>query len=326
MASEKPSKAKKQKTAPTTVAEFTILPLTLPALPGLPDAYADAKHYLYVKQHEPKHSTPGHDRSLFIANVPIDASETGIRALFAEQLGGSRVERVEFDSAIPALTAHKRFQDASDAKAEGKEKRGKKRKRDADVVAEGVVEDEESALPRIWSSELRKGGSGAVVVFVDRKSMRGALKEVQRAVKEGREIVWKGGEGLGVERYKSHLTLRYPPPAVLQTSVNAYLTQFTALENKRNKIRKHARSEPDEEGFITVVRGGGRNVRLEDAEKKKAELEERRKKNGIKDDFYRFQNRERRKEEELRLRKGFERDRKRVLEMRERRGRVVPES
>lgn len=207
MASEKPSKAKKQKTAPTTVAEFTILPLTLPALPGLPDAYADAKHYLYVKQHEPKHSTPGHDRSLFIANVPIDASETGIRALFAEQLGGSRVERVEFDSAIPALTAHKRFQDASDAKAEGKEKRGKKRKRDADVVAEGVVEDEESALPRIWSSELRKGGSGAVVVFVDRKSMRGALKEVQRAVKEGREIVWKGGEGLGVERESSTLCI-----------------------------------------------------------------------------------------------------------------------
>lgn len=40
------------------------------------------------------------------------------------------------------------------------------------------------------------------------------------------------------------------------------------------------------------------------------------------DGFYRFQNREKRKEEENRLKKQFEKDRRRVQEMRERRGKV----
>ena len=44
------------------------------------------------------------------------------------------------------------------------------------------------------------------------------------------------------------------------------------------------------------------------------------------DGFYRFQHREKRKEEEGRLRKQFEKDRRRVQEMRERRGAVRPET
>jgi ribosomal RNA-processing protein 7 len=84
---------------------------------------------------------------------------------------------------------------------------------------------------------------------------------------------------------------------------------------------------PDEEGFITVTRGGRSGpARLEEAEKKKAELEERKKNNGVKDDFYRFQNREKRKEAEGLLKRRFEEDRRRVEEMRERRGRVRPET
>lgn len=45
----------------------------------------------------------------------------------------------------------------------------------------------------------------------------------------------------------------------------------------------------------------------------------------MKDDFYRFQNREKRKEREGELRRRFEEDRRRVGEMRGWRGRVVPE-
>lgn len=127
--------------------------------------------------------------------------------------------------------------------------------------------------------------------------------------------------------YKSHNALVYPSATSLQSSINAYLTQFTALENIRNKHRKTARSVPDEEGFITVTRGGRVGpARVEQAEQKQAELDERKKKNGVKDDFYRFQNREKRKEVEMGLRRRFEEDRKRVMGMRERRGRVRPET
>lgn len=197
MGTSKSAKARKH-AVPTKTGEFTILPLTLPTQPGLPPACAEAKHYLYIRVHAPTNPTPDTDRSLFIANVPIDASESNIRRLFAEQLGGARVESVEFDSAIPAGPVRKQVREEVVAE-KGK---GRKRKRDEEVVAEGLVEDEESALPRIWPAPLRKSGSTAVVVFVDRESRRGALKEVQRVVKEGTEVRWLGGEKgvVGVER------------------------------------------------------------------------------------------------------------------------------
>ena len=202
MAPEKTTKRK----APSAVADFTILPLTLPTLSGLPAAYEGTQHYLYIKPHEPSAYTATAERSLFVANVPIDASESNIRALFAEQLGGARVESVDFDASVPARPLHKRWKQEKRGDDESEEQqRGKKRKRnDAEVVAEGVVEDEDSALPALWASEARRSGSAAVVVFVDKRSARGALKEIQAAVKSGRAVQWKAGSGLGVERKFYH--------------------------------------------------------------------------------------------------------------------------
>ncbi|KAL5417748.1 hypothetical protein PMIN03_001447 [Paraphaeosphaeria minitans] len=335
-----PVPVKKCKSTPTAVADFAILPLALPTPPGLPPSCADAKHYLYVKAHAPAIATESTARSLFLANVPIDASEANLRALFAEQLGGARVESVDFDASVPAEVAHKHFKPAevSGGKKDGPESRGKKRKREADgngnggksdMVAEGVLEDDDSALPRIWSAPVRRSGSGAVVVFLDKASMRGAFKEVHKAIKEGKTIAWKGGDASGVERYKSHLALLHPPTTLLSSSTNAYLGQFDAAAAQRSRALAHLRSVPDEDGFITVTRGGGRSLpaaRLDIAQQKQAEHEARMKKKGDLDGFYRFQNREKRKEQEGMLRKQFEKDRRRVLEMRERRGKVRVET
>ncbi|KAF2450635.1 hypothetical protein P171DRAFT_426966 [Karstenula rhodostoma CBS 690.94] len=333
-----PIPAKRRKSTPTAVADFAILPLTPPTQPGLAPSCADAKHYLYIKAHAPAIATESTARSLFLANVPIDASEANLRALFAEQLGGARVESVEFDASVPAEVAHKHFNPAEvkGGKNDGAESRGKKRKREeggkakkSDMVAEGVLEDDDSALPRVWSASVRRSGSGAVVVFLDKASMRGALKEVHAAVKLGKEIRWTGGEALGVERYKAHLALLHPPPTLLSSTTNAYLTQFDAAAAQRSRALAHLRSVPDEDGFITVTRGGGRSLpaaRLDIAQQKQAELEDRKKKKGSLDGFYRFQNREKRKEQEGMLRKQFEKDRRRVMEMRERRGKVKVES
>lgn len=72
------------------------------------------------------------------------------------------------------------------------------------------------------------------------------------------------------------------------------------------------------------MRGGRAGpARLEEAEAKKQELEERQKKKGAKEDFYRFQVREKRKERENELKRNFEEDRRRVQEMRQRRGKLV---
>lgn len=355
MSNSKSPKAKKSKSKPTSVADFAILPLSLPTLPNLPSSCADAKHYLYVKPHTPAQAVESSPRSLFLANVPIDATETNLRTLFADHLGGARVESVQFDASIPAVVEHKRFKSEElrgGKKDDAQASRGTKRKREderhgkggkKEMVAEGVVEDEDSALPRIWDNEIRRSGSGAVVIFLDRASMKGAWSAVQKTAKEGKAIPWAGSEAVGVERtiltsasaihsiltpitgYKSHLKLAHPPASVLAATTNAYLAQFDAAQNIRNRALAHLRSVPDEDGFVTVTRGGGRSApvaRLEIAQQKQAELEERKTKKGSLDGFYRFQNREKRKEEENRLKKQFEKDRRRVQEMRERRGKV----
>lgn len=211
---------------PKVVSDFLILPLTLRAQTGLPASHATAKHYLYVKPHAPSIPSPDAERSLFVANLPVDASEEALRALFKEHGGGAMVERVEFDGAMSVVRGKAGGPSASakitvnDGEARPSGKGGKKRKREIDqsIVADGVVENEENALPRLWSRQALKSGSGAVVVFVDRKSCRGAMASLKQIVKDGNtSILWSGGEGYGVDRkfpilHLLFFLLRYPTP------------------------------------------------------------------------------------------------------------------
>ncbi|KAI7199184.1 hypothetical protein KC352_g20070, partial [Hortaea werneckii] len=80
--------------AATAVHEFTALPLTLPPVPSYPKK---TTHYLYLRANNPKLPTEDTPREAFLVNLPIDATEPHIRALFAEQLGGSRIERIDFE-------------------------------------------------------------------------------------------------------------------------------------------------------------------------------------------------------------------------------------
>ena len=185
-------------------------------------------------------------------------------------------------------------------------------------------------MPEVWDRELHRSGGTAVATFVDKASADLALKEARRAVKTGREIVWGQGVDstlppLGSARYLSHHTLRYPDPALLQQSVDTFMSAFSAQESSRAKSLANQRNIPDAEGFITVTRGGRVGpARVEEASAKEEELRKR-EKNRVQEGFYRFQNREKRKAEQMDLVKGFEEDRRKLEEMRRRRGRVRPE-
>lgn len=125
--------------------------------------------------------------------------------------------------------------------------------------------------------------------------------------------------------YHAHLTLTYPAPTLLQSTTNAYLTAFAALESSHLKHRRTVATVPDADGFVTVTRGGRAGpARVDAAERQKQQLDERRK-SIAKDDFYRFQNREKRKEREGELRRRFDEDTRRVEGLRARRGGLRPE-
>lgn len=125
--------------------------------------------------------------------------------------------------------------------------------------------------------------------------------------------------------YRTHHTLTFPSRTALQRSVNTYLTHFTALESARSKLLSNQRQVPDEDGFVTVTRGGRAGpARMEEAQAAAERLKEREKKR-VGGGFYRFQTRESRKLKERELRDQFEVDRKRMQDMRERRGKIRPE-
>ncbi|KAL8939560.1 MAG: hypothetical protein Q9216_003291 [Gyalolechia sp. 2 TL-2023] len=305
---------------PLEICGYKILPISLPPLPSCP---ASATHYLYLRPHEPKLPTQTAERSLFLVNVPIDSTESHIKRLFSIQLGlpQGRIEGVEFAG---SNGKSEREEDAVAYLSKGRQ--GKKRKRG--LEAEAIENLEGTALPAIWDRELQKDGLTAVVIFVDRPSMNAAYKAVERTRRASEEPVWgEGLEGkvpaLGSTRYLNHYKLQYPDKDQLLQSVNKYMTEFAAREAAQVRLQARQRQVPDEEGFITVTKGGRNGPARQDMAQDMA-LKQKEKRRGF-EDFYRFQHREKRKAKAAELMRRFEEDKEKVKRMKERRDTFKPE-
>lgn len=301
------------------VGEYTVLPLTLPPTASYPNS---ATHSLYLRPHAPKIPTESDTRSLFIVNVPIDSTSAHMRAVFGSLIGAGKFESITFEHEKQATVVRQALEVA--------QSNGKKRKRPHKEDVEVEVE-----LPRVWDRELRRSGSSAVVVLVDEQSVESTLKAMRRLHKAKKEASWpvwgEGVEGkvplLGSARYLSHQKMRYPAAAELQANVNSFMLHWNRQEEEKARLAKRQRNVPDEDGFVTVTRGGRTGpARKEDAELKRIEMEEKeQKKRDEMGDFYRFQMRERKKAEQGELVKQFEEDKKKVESMKEQRGKFRPE-
>jgi ribosomal RNA-processing protein 7 len=307
------------------IGDYTVLPLSIPPTTAYPTA---ATHTLYLRPHSPKIPTESDARSLFVVNVPVDSTPAHFKAMFTSLIGAGRVEDVRFE--------HEKRNASSQAPSQALEVVSKKEKNKKRKRGEGGPVEIDTSLPQIWDRELRRSGSTAVVVLVDEKSVESTLKAVRKLhkskPKDEKWPVWgQGAEGkvpaLGSARYLSHHKMRYPDAAVLQKNVDAFMTAWNHNEEEKARLAKRQRNVPDEDGFVTVTKGGRTGpARREEVERKQAELEEKEKKKREEmGDFYRFQMRERRKAEQGELVKQFEEDKKRVEAMKEKRGRFRPE-
>ncbi|KAK0614237.1 ribosomal RNA-processing protein 7-domain-containing protein [Immersiella caudata] len=313
---------------PPTIGGFSVLPVTIPPLPSFPRSVL---HYLYVRRNAPKIPAVDDSRRLFLTNVPVDATEVHLRIVFATLVGVGRFESVTFEE-----DRRESRTDAQPAQAARLSAHSKKRKRENEE-AERAAEEAAACLPSTWTRPLRKSGSTAVVMLADEKSVDQVLKAIAKVHKSKKYPSWgdvdKFGAGkapppLGSNWLKAHNRLSYPDKDTLQTSIDAFSVLFAKKEQEAAEIAKRMRNEPDEDGFVTVTRGG-RNApasknEAEEAKRKMIEKDEKKKEELT--DFYRFQMREKKKEEQAELLKQFEEDRKKVWAMREKRGKFVPKS
>ncbi|KAL8920572.1 MAG: hypothetical protein Q9208_006194 [Pyrenodesmia sp. 3 TL-2023] len=307
-------------TTPSEISGYRILPLSLAPLPSYP---IPATHYIYLRPHQPKIPTPTAARSLFLVNVPFDATELHIKNLLSIQVGlpHGRIEEIQFAGSKSRV---ERVEDAPTKPGNGKQ--GKKRKRGQEPGPTEEVNG--TALPAVWDRELRKTGLTAVAVFVDRPSMDAAFKAVKRIRKDGTAPVWgEGSEGkvpaLGDQRYLNHHRLQHPARDQLLYHVNATMTQYAAREAAQARLQARQRQVPDEEGFITV-RKGGRNGPARQENVQDLVVKQKEKRKGL-EDFYRFQHREKKKEKAAELARQFEQAQEKVKKMKERRGTFKPE-
>lgn len=111
---------------------------------------------------------------------------------------------------------------------------------------------------------------------------------------------------------------------------NAVMQEYEDAEEAKRKAQEAAKSQPDEDGFITVTYSGavGSQVELEQSKhgnpgRRKGAMRSRKKKDAVGSqelqDFYRFQRRENKKRTLEDLRIQFEEDLKRVKRMKEER-------
>lgn len=298
------------------VAGYATLPLQLPTTSTFPEF---ATHYLYMRPHEPRIPDPDSARSLFLVNVPVDTTEVHLRHLFGTQLSAGRVESVSFED-VPV-----KKRGVAAATESNLAHHNKKRKR---VTADDLQSKlDDISFPSTWDRQLQKSGAHAIVVFADKPSMESSLKAAVKAAKKGTTILW--GEGiladrvpaLGLQRYLAHERLRYPDRATLLRTVNDFMTTFGHVAEARKREESRRLAEPDEDGFVTITHGPKLNSVAREEELKELVEKQKKKAEGL-EDFYRFQSREKRKERQKQLLKRFDEDKKKLQDIKSRRGKI----
>ncbi|KAF8929801.1 ribosomal RNA-processing protein 7-domain-containing protein [Dissophora ornata] len=316
------------------ISNFYILPLHMPSISTSPSsphtskAYQNVLHYLYFKKHEsPKQDakTPK-DRTMFILNIPVDATESHVRELFKPY---GRVVSVHFTNRIrdTNLTKEEREQQEE---LERLEREATEKEAEANLKAKGKKAGNKKQQATTTSEEVEEGhrrtlfasGSQAFVVFLEEQELTKALNMKRKK----RSWINTGSDAtpadvarlssLGVAKWINDYHRMRSDHATLQIKVDDYMEKFERSEYEAQQAALARLNVMDDDGFTLVTRAGSKGhntdgvikiqaVKAEDVKNikpKKKELQ----------DFYRFQMREAKRDKLVDLRRKFEEDKIRI--------------
>jgi ribosomal RNA-processing protein 7 len=224
----------------------------------LPVSYPSSIHILYARSHVSSGKTKSkllpEGRTLFLVNVPPDATERELILLF-KQYG--HIERIIFDfdyreQEEDSSESESEMEKEVEVEVEGEEQPRKKRK-----VSNN---EEKNQPPKVFPLPtrplriLRKTGRSAHVVFLDSS----AVDRVLALPDDPRPWPTSEDEPSGLDHYKAlYDSLRPPLDAVRQhadTSIELYDYELAKTKQK-SKYRK-GEAIVDEDGFTLVTRGG----------------------------------------------------------------------
>ena len=248
------------------------LPSSVAGFVPIPIAYSStATHILYARAHTGTKNSKGkgkakevaypEGRTLFLVNVPPDATERELTVLFK---AGGTVERIVFDEdrEVEQLLADENdtededeaMEDAEqneDENADEEQQPRKKRKvsKEQKPVAPQVV-----PLPETNTRTLRRTGRTAHVVFLDASSLTRALS----APAKPRPWPLDASAPTGLARYTALYTALRPPLDVVKAHADSWMAlfEFAAAQTRQRSKYKKGEAVVDDDGFTLVTRGG----------------------------------------------------------------------
>ncbi|RKP07016.1 ribosomal RNA-processing protein 7-domain-containing protein [Thamnocephalis sphaerospora] len=309
---------------------FQVLPIQVPAATG----DDDVAHYVYLKRHqapttlmEDENRVSEAKRTLFVLNLPVDATEADVRHWLrdAGAIEDVRFHTLEHWQEMYAMSGE-------EAESQGAKpmlaKKGKLKGRAATAAAAAAHKGTWS-LGEIAATSLRPlldAGSYAHVIFLEPLGLDRALGLTERARRWRDEpTMAKSKEQLplGLARYQQAYALSRPNPDELEKRANAYILAHEERKREEEERIAATLNLPDEDGFITVRRVHRKRGNTDGKVTVKAirpEQAQRLAPTGGKgkdvQDFYRFQQREAKREKLLELRRKFEEDKERIASMR----------
>jgi len=197
-------------------------------------------------------------RTLFLVNVPPDATERELALLFKHC---GTVERVMFDlhsgDALVENTSdsdEEMVEDAADADSDGVEAESRPRKKRKLHISESTP-PEVIPLPSQSLRILHKTGSCAHLVFLDASSLTKALSPSTSS----KPLPWPSSEEpRGLSHYLAKYDAERPSLDALRAHADSYMERFEFDLAKNKQATKYRKGEAivDEDGFTLVTRGG----------------------------------------------------------------------
>ncbi|OMH82985.1 Ribosomal RNA-processing protein-like protein [Zancudomyces culisetae] len=307
----------------------------------------EIRSYIYVKQHSNGNMAGEmnfpENRTLFVYNLPVYSTKKDVEMVF-RKLAGVKVVEVFFNGIIGVdginnegekwkILENLKAKEKEAANASGKRRRGK---RDAGKnKTEGGVDSK--GIQRIES------GSTAHVVLAKTEDIEKVLCSVMDEKRI--PVVWRAEDGKdveeyrGIQRYKFEYQKIRPELDTVQKEVDLFMQKFEAAEYEREKAISAQRNVPDEDGFVTVSYSnknrkgafdsmGGANADISmvtgssmtvTGNKALSEKLAAKKKKMEHATFYRWQQRENKKQEINDLRKKFEDDKAKIEQLKAKR-------
>lgn len=309
----------------------------------------DTCHMLYIRAHvggsskNAKKAQWPEDRTIFIVNVPPDATEREITFLFKSS---GTVETVVFDADRPGEDSDEESDansaEESDADADSPSQQSHSRKKLKAITRGSTSEPiapsrghrpKVEPLPIALLRTLRRTGQTAHVVFLDASSCTRALALAQaHAVKP---ILWPTNADEERPRGLAHYIKQYesarPPLDAIRAHADSAIARFDFdLAARKAALRRESKYKKgealvDEDGFTLVVRGGaygqavGGGVGVASRKfmdeytkgihgKESRSKRKRHKEGKEKDAFYAFQIHEKKRDALLELKRKWEQD------------------